>query len=453
MKVPPYNPNQPFNERRKIIEGLYQLFPPSPEERIVPPGTTPRPLTLGDLQQTAYQYSPVLREAWADVEEARGLAVQAGLYPNPELGYEGDTINTSATAGYNGLFFSQSFITAGKLDTARQSKLMHVRATEYVYRRTRYQVAAAVRRAFFKVLISRERVKFSRAISRMAQEVYQAQIELVAGGQAAPYEPLQLRVLALRARNDVIRAENAYQAAWRELAAAVAQPNMQPVELAGSVESPLPGVIYDAARSSLLARHTDLFAAQAEIASAGYNLGLQRVTPIPNVNVYGAVQHDATTSLDNISYNLQIGLPLPVFNRNQGNITAAQADLVHARNTLTTTQNRLIADLAEAYGRYATGRELAEQYQTDIVPSQVRNYRGVYEQFREVGGTVDFAQVVIAQQNLAETVNAYLDALFEAWEAAVDISELLQVDDMYTMDGLGTPAAGPDSIPLPEPAP
>jgi len=439
LNLPPYDANQPLAERRDAIRELYEALPKMPEERVVGAEPGERALTLADLQHTAYSRSPVISKAWADVDSRRGRAVQAGLCPNPVVGYEGDTINTLGTAGYNGLFFEQTYVTAGKLGLAQQAALMEVRAAEYAYRRARVDVATSVRRAYFGVLVAQERVRLARAMSTLAQDAYEAQVDLVAGGQAAAYEPLQLKVTALRARNEVVTAENNYQGSWRELAAALNYPNMLPEAVAGSVESPPAELQFEAAQVALLSRHTDLSIAQADIAQQQFNLELQRRTPIPNLELYSAVQHDDTNSRNDVSYNVQIGLPLPIFNRNQGNIASANAELVRAQHNRVGTQNTLTASLAEAYARYATARELAQTYRTQIVPSQVQTFRGVYTQFRSAGGELDFAQVIVSQQTLAQVLSEYLNTLSNEWDAVVDVAEILQVEDLDTMDGLATP--------------
>lgn len=436
FQLPAFDANQPPEERREAVRQVYEALPELPAEQVVGSGTAERPLSLMDLQQTAFARSPAIMTAWADVDAARGRAVQAGLCPNPVVGYQGDTINTLNTAGYNGAFVEQTYVTAGKLCLAQQRALMQVRAAEYAYRRARFEVAADVRRAYFGVLIAQERVRLMRAMAQLTQEAYDVQVELVGGGQAAAYEPLQLRVLALQARNAVVTAENAYVGEWRELAAAINHPDMHPVELAGAIEVPPPAIEFEMAKAMLLSRHTDLSIAQAEVSEQNFNLELQRVTPIPNLDLYAAVQHDDTNSRNDVSYNLRVGIPLPLFDRNQGNISAAHAELVRAQHNWVNTQNDLSARLAEIIARYSTARELATTYRTDIVPSQVQTFRGVYNQFREVGGEIDFAQVIVSQQTLSQVVDQYLDTLANQWDAAVDLSEILQVEDIYTMDGV-----------------
>lgn len=461
LRLPPFDPTQSIPDRRTVVEQLFPEIPAEPLRTPLSPDSLSPPLSLGALQQIALDNSPVIRQAAADVDKSRGQARQAGLYPNPIVGYEGDTIGTADTAGYNGVFFNQEIVTAGKLSLAQNSALMEMRAAEQNLRKSRITLASGVRRGYFGVLVAQERLKFARAIAHLSNEAYQAQVDLVAAGEAAPYEPLQLRVFAVRAHNSVIQAENQLQAAWRQLAATMGVPTMVRAPLTGSVDAPIAAIEYESAMSFLLARHTDLAANRALIGSACYNLKLQQVTPIPNIDLYTALQHDDTTPLDNFSANVQIGIPVPVFNRNQGNITAAHAQLLRAQQDLTDTRNRLLSDLADAHYRYDTYRIIADSYRSEILQDQVQVFRGVYDRFLTVGETIDFAQVVVAQQALSQIVLDYLQVLSDEWNAAVDLAELLQVDDFYGMASeVGGPGlnvhrpAPPEAPPGPlEPAP
>jgi cobalt-zinc-cadmium efflux system outer membrane protein len=118
------------------------------------------------------------------------------------------------------VFFTQEIVRGNKLSLAQAAAMQEVRAAEADLKKARISLASDVRRNYYKVLIAQEQLRFSRAISRLSDEVYKAQIDLVAGGEAAPYEPLQLRVFAVQARNNVTASANSLNASWRQLAAA-----------------------------------------------------------------------------------------------------------------------------------------------------------------------------------------------------------------------------------------
>ncbi len=456
LKLPPFDMNEPPQKRREQIAAIFPKLPAIQDISFAGESVTGPPLSLAELQQIGVQNSPVIRRAAAEVETARGKAIQAGLYPNPRAGYAADSINTARTDGYHGGFISQEFVTAGKLTIAQDAALREMRAKELELKRTRIRLASDIRRRYIDALVAQQQEQFARAVSTISEEVYQAQIELVQAGEAALYEPLQLRIYAVQARNDIVRSHNAYYAAWRRLAAAMGVAGHPPRRLTGSIEDSPPLIDVQAAKELMLSQHTDVGIALARIEKARLELRLARRQPIPNIDVTAAVQADDTSTMNDLAYNLEIGIPIPLFNRNQGNTIAAEAELVRARQDLTETSNRLTGELAEAYNRYITSRQIAATYRTDILRDQVQVYRGITRRFEVAGEAVGFAQlaeIVIAQQSLSQLINEYLDLLAGQWQATVDLAELLQVSDMYALDQQigGGPTSTSGSLPVPFP--
>ena len=104
-----------MSARPQLRKAVEQLFPPlpalSPDPPTVP-GPDGHPLALADLQRLALSNNPTIRQAAADVVSAQGAALQAGVYPNPTIGYQGDTMGTTGGAGYQGFMFDQKIMTA-----------------------------------------------------------------------------------------------------------------------------------------------------------------------------------------------------------------------------------------------------------------------------------------------------------------------------------------------------
>lgn len=458
LTLPRRDPNEPFETYRQKIRAAYAKLPELPPVPFSPGDTMAERISLAELQEIALANSPAIAAAAARVEEARGAAVQAGLCPNPTTGYQADTVNTADTAGYHGVFASQTIVTADKLKIARSKASQEVAVAELELRRAQIDLATAVRRHYFQALIAQERLKLARALMELFVRGYEAQIDLVAALQAAGYEPLQFRVFALEARNAAIKAGNDYVGSWRALSA-VLNTQLSPRELDGSPEMPVPEITYEAALDRLLSRHTDLSIAQTRIGKSQINLHLQQVTPIPNVNLLGVLQYDDTTTLNDLSFNLQVGVPLPIFDKNQGNIYTAQSEILEFHGELQSAQNKLTARLAEIHAQYETQKALAEAYRREILPDQVRTYQGVAEGFRAGAEGVDFAQVIVTQQQLGQVVGEYINVLEAQWKAMIDLAELLQADDLFSLDRAaenseGMPGDGqPLLVPVPQPTP
>ncbi|MCU0708923.1 MAG: TolC family protein [Pirellula sp.] len=430
-------------EQRKAIKGLFpEVQPAEPNQQAMPESMDPR-VGLESLHQLAHGNHPSLRAAAASVEVARGLMIQAGLPPNPKVGFQADTVNTANTGGYQGAYLTQTIVTARKLGLAAEAAAVDYANAVIEQRKVWVQVTSDIRRAYFQVLASRERVRLANALLDLASRAYNAQVELVAAGEAAPYEPLQLRVLTTQARATLVRAQQDAIAAWRTLAAAVGVPDLDVTSIEGRIDCAVPSLTYEAAYERMTAIHTDIQMAQNLVRKQQTLVTLADRMPIPNLDVELVVQRDFTFEPETNTYNLLLGGDVPVFNRNQGNRVATRADLVKAGQQVGVVRLNLVADLAKTYGVYQANRELADSFKTDALRDQVRAYRGVYQRYLADPNGVSFNDVIVAQQTLASVLTQYLDILQSQWQSVVDLGELLQVEDLFQMGPLTEVAETP----------
>jgi cobalt-zinc-cadmium efflux system outer membrane protein len=402
-------------------------------------------MTLAEVQQLAGASSPLLRRAAADVTAARGAAAQARLHPNPTVGYQGDQIQPgpgpSNNVGQQGFYINQLIKTGGKLHLQSAAAEMDVVNAEVALRQAQVDLAGRVRAGYFAVLIAQEGLRVNRALSELAGEAYRLHVQRVRAAQAAGYEPLQLYVFALQARQNVVTARNRYVSAWKQLTAQMGVPDMPFTALAGRADAPVPEFRYPAAREHVLGVHTQVRTAENTILKAKYRLRLMEVERLPDLHTNFVYQHDNAAS--NHQFSLQLGFSVPVFDRNQGNILQAKAQVTRAVEDLEATRNDLTQRLAEAFERYENARVLTADYRERILVAQIRVYRGIRERYQLEPEKVSFSDLVNAQQNLANVLTTYLALLGSEWTAVVDMATLLQLDELYVP---GAEACGP---PLP----
>lgn len=425
----------------------YPPLPPLPPDPRPAPGPEGRPLTLADLHRLARANSPLIVQAKANVESARGQAIQAGLPPNPTVRFEQDTANTSGGPGYLGGGVEQVFKTAGKLQLQRASATMDLQNAELAYRRAQTDLATRVRSGYFSVLVAQENMRIARTLVRFADTTYAIQARRASrpAEVAYPYEPLQLRAQARLARVNYYTVRQHYLSAWKQLAATLGLIGMPPTELAGRLDIPVPVFDYEKILTRVLQRHTDVRTADNTLLRARYNLQLARVTPIPDVDVSMLVQSNYTNlPLINTVWSVQVSMPLPVWDRNQGGIIAAQANLINSREEAHRVRTALTTSLTTAYETYLVNLETLREYRTGIIPDQLRAYESLVTNFLSLGGAVPlvppqpgqeappvFGDVASAQQILIGYYATYFTALDALWQAVVNVADLLQTDDLF----------------------
>jgi cobalt-zinc-cadmium efflux system outer membrane protein len=424
----------PQKEKEEAVRVLFRPLPALASDPVSGPGPNGQPLALADLQRLALTNSPLLRQAAADVEAARGAAIQAGLPPNPTAGLELDTIGLAGTAGTNGAFVDQVIKTGGKLELARAAGVMDLRNAELAFKRAQFDLLGKVRGDYFAVLVARENIRVSRALVRFTEEVYSVHVtQLRVGGQVAPYEPLQLRVSAAQARGALVQAQNRYVSAWKQLTADLGLTGLPQTELAGRADLTLPHYRNDEVLAHVLTQHTDVGTAENTLQKARYNLRLAQVTPVPDVDMRILVQKDWTGVPNTTCASVQMSVPVPIWDRNQGGIRQAQGNLLRAVEESHRVRDDLTSRLADAFERYEDNRRLLEIYRDHVLPDQVRAYRALLERHNVEPAAVLFIDIINAQQVLVTTVSTYIATLGLAWTAVTDLSTLLQTADVFQL--------------------
>ena len=141
---------------------------------------------------------------------------------------------------------------------------------------------------------------------------------------------LQARVEMENAQLNLAQARDRHHSTWRRLAAVLGRPEMEPAPLAGEVTGNLPVITWEEALSRLLAQSPELAEARATVNRAECDLALQCAERYPNFDAGAAVKKDTGTGFTVV--DVAIGMPLPVFNRNQGILCERGAALASARN-------------------------------------------------------------------------------------------------------------------------
>ena len=200
---------------------------------------------------------------------------------------------------------------------------------------------AQVRGGYFAVLVAWENIKVSEALARFTDESYRIQVEQVRASPAAPYEPMQLRVLSFQARGALVLARNRYVSAWKQLAATLGLPGMPLTQLTGRVDMAIPRFQHEKVLARVLSAHTDVRTALNTIQKQRYNLRLAQVTPVSDVTTHMAIQKDYTVPPFSIVTSLQMGVALPLWDQNKGNIIQAQSNLLRAMEEPHRVRHRL----------------------------------------------------------------------------------------------------------------
>jgi cobalt-zinc-cadmium efflux system outer membrane protein len=297
-------------------------------------------------------------------------------------------------------------------------------------------------------MVAAENVRVARLMVAFTDEVYRRQVALVKGGSAAAFEASALLALTGQAELALTQSRNRYAGAWKQLAAAINSTDLPPEPLAGRVAEPLPRYHWESLRDQMLANHTDVIVAKNSAAQAERDIAKEQAKPIPDLQNQFYYQQDTQAKalgLRNFQMGAQIGVTVPLFDRNQGAIISAKARFARANAEVPRIENELTVQLADAFERYETARQQAELYRERILPNLAKAFRGVYQRYQVEPDKVNYNDIVTAQQNLGTQLAGYLNVLQAQWQAYADLLGAVQVPHADELNRPGKPA--PDTWP------
>jgi outer membrane protein, heavy metal efflux system len=432
----------------KVYEGDFTLHDvqvvPTGNAGAAPGATIQGGLRLEDLEQMALASNPTVAQVQANMRVAAGLARQAGLYPNPTVGYYGDEIRGGfSRGGKQGGFVSQTIVTGGKLRAARRVAELQANEIETGGQVQRQRILNNVRVSFYQVLAAQRLVEVRQNLAKLAADAAQTSRQLGNVGQADRPDILQAEVEQQQTNVSLRVAQQSLQASWRMLAAVAGKPALPLTRLEGDLDA-IPDLSYEEWVATTLRESPEVKLAQQAVDRGEASLTYARKAVIPDLQMTGILVNNYTPLIETnpsratgVMGGAQIGVQLPIFNRNQGDIAAAKGEIESARQELERVKLQLQRDLASMFRDYDAARVTVQQYKTEMLPRAEEAYRLYQTNYQKMAAA--YPQVLISQRTLFQLEADYIQALESAWESS------LLIRGFGVTDGLSKPT-GPSTL-------
>lgn len=380
----------------------------------------PRLMELADFEGLALRYNPTLAQAAAAVDMQMGVWRQAGLYPNPQLGYLRSDASQAGQSQTNGMFYTQEFVTAHKLQRARAVESREIERLRWERAAQRQRVLNDLRTRYVELLGAQEQLAIAQHLVQLAEQGTEAVARQQRNQVASRPDLLQARIQLSQLRMVLDDARARHLAAWRQLAIIVGVPNLAVSAVGGRLEEPVPEYDLDSSLQKLYAESPQLRVAEVEVQHARAEIERERAQPVPNVTLQTVAEYDRTQRYTTVT--TLAALPVPVFNRNQGNIEHAYADLRESQAEVARVRLVLRDLLVESLRHYSNARYRVEQYHQHVLPSAQENLELVEAGARE--GQFNLFQLLTARQTYAHAHLGYVEALTELQKSTVEIDGL-----------------------------
>ncbi|WP_369991200.1 TolC family protein [Pseudomonas xanthosomatis] len=374
-------------------------------------------LSLAQALDAAYANNPELAAVGREVGVAEGERRQAGLLPNPELSWEvEDTRRSTSTTTVT---LSQALELGGKRGARIEVAEAGQALAQLELERQRNGLRADVVQAYHAAL----RAQTALELAQQSQALTERGVRVVEGrvkaGQSSPVEATRAQVQLAQAQAAVRRAQTGRAVAWQALARLTGSADTRFERLDAATLSP-----GQAPRAEqLLAkveRTADWRLAAAQVQRGEASLGSEKAQRIPNLTVSLGSQYSRE---DRERVNVVgLSMPLPLFDRNQGNVLAAARRADQARDLRNAVELRLRSDTRSAVEQWATAMGEVQAYDRTILPSAQQAVDTATRGFEM--GKFAFLDVLDAQRTLIEARGLYLDALAQATDARAQVERI-----------------------------
>ncbi len=398
----------------------------APSRDDLPEGPAPR---LEDLERMALEKNPTIAQAESSVLVSQARRRQAGLFPNPIIGYTGENLAFRAMnqTSAHGAFVEQTIPLGGKLSKAKQIFSREAEQAQMLAEAQRLRVINSVRLLYYDALGAQRLVDLRIELGNLAREAADITRELYNVGQADRPDQLEIEIEVERAEIDFLRAKNDREQVWRLLAAMVSDPNLRPVRLTGNLEQELT-INQDELLNTLLANSPEIKAGQANVERARAILVRARAQKTPDLFLRGGVAYSNEILESDLKKTgaegmIEAGISVPIFNRNQGGIAAAVAELAIAEREQERLQLLSRARFGSAFREYRNAQQAAEKYRTQVIPRARAGYEMYLSNFRQMAAS--YPQVIIAQRTLFQVEVEYARALLAVKQSGVNLRGFL----------------------------
>jgi cobalt-zinc-cadmium efflux system outer membrane protein len=381
-------------------------------------------LTLADLESRLLQQNPQLQQANAAVSKAQ----QAGLYPNPTIGATGEHVAKSTRGGSVGGFVEQRIVMGGKRGIDRALANQEVEQSRAMRDAWSLRLKGQLKIHFYATVAATERVALSRKLAANAAESLKIARELENIGRLDVPDIRAAEVESHRASIKVDQALQNERRAWQELAALLNADSLTGQPLDAMIDD-FPQLDRAALWARVREQSPEVTMAITEKAQADIALRQARAARIPDLQLRGGLRNNREdgdvprgrpVGVEGI---FDIGVEIPLFNRQQGNIQAARAGVERARLAPVHTERALQARFANAWQRYETALTVVVRYRDEVLPAARSAFELYQKNFRTMQS--EYPRVLTSQRTYFDLQDEYLDALRDGWQAVAELESLL----------------------------
>lgn len=403
--------------------------------------------TLERLEALAIENNPTLQQAHQLIRGEEGKAMQARLWPNPELAYVGEQIGLDNTSGeFQGGLLRQRIVTGGKLSLSRQKYEARADAARDNLSAQKLRILNDVESHFYEILGATRKVELYQDLLGASKDHYKTTKESVNIGKMSQADLRLAGVDLQKARLDLFMAQNDLKGRRRVLESVVGTPLGESMvvdgELNSNIDKPLPD--WETLLDETIEKSPQILSALDKLRADEITVKREEVEPFPDIVL------EAGLGRNNIDqqtvYSAGVSIEIPLFDRNQGTIDQARADLKRQQLELERLRLSLSRDFAVEYSAYLTQYRNVLDYQNVILPRTQTAFEMQLKMYK--ANRITWPEVLRTQRDYLVSQVQLVEHLVEFQRRRVSVSGFLLTNGLQVPDS-PTPPSHIDSVPKP----
>jgi cobalt-zinc-cadmium efflux system outer membrane protein len=379
-----------------------------------PSGTA---VTVDQAVREALDHNLNLLTERFNVSVADTAIVTASLKPNPVMTvnfFRPDRILVNAGISPYEQVFRTDYVLerGGKRERRVDQATLAKSVTELQLVNTTRSLILDVESAFTDVQLAKLNLALARDNLQAFNNVVQINAERVRTGDLSQVEWSRSRLAALQFENDVRQQDTRLRVARNHLSALIGRgPNGDAMDVIGELRKDPQAIEYDALVRQALEARPDLRAVHTDQARSVADLRLQLANGKIDYTVSGEYHRQADAEVHGNSYGVFFSAPLPIFNRNQGEVARAQVQQQQLKAKAQALENDIASEVANAYAQYSTTREIVDTIERQML-RQAQDVRTTME-YSYRSGEASFIEFLDAVRAFNDTMQSYNSARAE----------------------------------------
>jgi outer membrane protein, heavy metal efflux system len=371
--------------------------------------------SLSSLVDEALRKNPEVNFYEAEIAAARANRKTAGLWPNPELSGDASRMRMTHDEGVAwSVALMQPFEWPGRLSLRKAIANRDIELAELGLERFRLALASRVRSAGYSVFAAQQKARAVREVAERLRLLRDVLVQRDAAGITPLLETRVIEALDISMQRKASEAAIQKQAALFELnqLRGVSPTESLAVDGANLAFEPIANM--ETLRTIAQTNNFELRMRAAELAQGGLRVSLARNERFPALSI-GPMYSEERLGDQERMVGVGVSLPLPLWNRNSGNIAAAEAKQLQAETAMFVAQRDVERKVAEAAARYKVKLDEIGKWRVDSI-EHFRQAADLADRHYRLGA-VPVTTYIELQKEYLEAVEALLDTRKEALDA------------------------------------